>query len=220
MAQVPAIASGLSPAGAGDGRMNNVYNLFLLPEASPPSISRSRPRCGWGMIPVRTTAAHHSRRRSGASQCVEQETTAMSRAIRTLRLRYVIVLFTAVMAALPLTLRAAGGEAATLPKEYVDLRPSFVTNYGGPGPIHYLKIDIALRLGKRADAAALVDHNMPYIRHILVMLLSRQTDASVGSMEGKEKLRADALAAVKKMLQEETGREPVEDLLFTNFVVQ
>lgn len=104
--------------------------------------------------------------------------------------------------------------------EYMDLRPSFTTNYGGPGAIHYLKVDITLRLSKDPKASERITHNMPYIRHELVMLLMRQTDADVNSLQGKEKLRADALAAVQKVLQDETGTQPVEDLLFTNFVVQ
>ena len=115
-------------------------------------------------------------------------------------------------------------EEAAAPKsaasEYLELKPAFIANYGGAGPIHYLKVDVALRLVKEEKAAALVDHHMPYIRHILVMMLSRQTDETISSMEGKEKLRADALAEVQKTLQAEEGQPLVEDLLFTNFVVQ
>jgi len=39
-------------------------------------------------------------------------------------------------------------------------------------------------------------------------------------MEGQEKLRLEALARVKKVLEEETGSPTAEDLLFTNFVLQ
>lgn len=104
--------------------------------------------------------------------------------------------------------------------EYLELAPAFIANYGGPGPVHFLKADITLRLAKDAQAAEQVKHHMPYLRHVLLMLLSRQTEEAIGSMEGKEKLRAEALAAVQAVLQAEAGKPLVDDLLFTNFVVQ
>jgi len=123
-------------------------------------------------------------------------------------------------ATVPVLAEEEGGSDKTQKSEYLDLKPSFIANYGGPGPIHFLKVDITLRLNKMEKAPQLVDHHMPYIRHVLVMLLSRQTDDTIGSMEGKEKLRADALAAVQKVIQDEEGEQLVDDLLFTNFVVQ
>ena len=114
-----------------------------------------------------------------------------------------------------------GGESKAAGKsEYLEMKPSFIANYGGPGPIHFLKVDIALRLDKGEKTGVTVEHHMPYLRHALVMLLSRQTDETISTMEGKEKIRADALAAVQKILQDEEGAPLVQDLLFTNFVVQ
>ena len=115
-----------------------------------------------------------------------------------------------------------GGEkaAAGVSSEYVEIKPALITNYGGPGPIHFLKADISLRVSKDNDAAVNVMHHLPHIRHELVMLFSKQTDDSLSTMEGKEKLRTDALAAVQKVVQDEEGKNLVEDLLFTNFIVQ
>jgi flagellar FliL protein len=61
---------------------------------------------------------------------------------------------------------------------------------------------------------------MPYIRHTLVMLLTRSSDESMTSMEGKEMLRQDALAAVQAVLEAEEGQHFITDLLFSSFVVQ
>lgn len=114
-----------------------------------------------------------------------------------------------------------GGEkAGGVGSEYVEIKPALIANYGGPGPIHFLKADISLRVSKDTDAALNVLHHMPHIRHELVMLFSKQTDDSLSTMEGKEQLRADALAAVKKVVKDEEGKDLVEDLLFTNFIVQ
>jgi len=128
---------------------------------------------------------------------------------------------------LALLLAGAAGAWASSPKqepepasEYLDIKPALIANYGGPGPIHFLKAEISLRIGKDPGANKKVAHHMPRIRHELVMLLSSQNEEAITSMEGKEQLRNDALAALQKIFQEESGRPLVEDLLFTNFVVQ
>lgn len=124
-------------------------------------------------------------------------------------------------AAAPLSaLASASGEGTRPASPYFELQPAFVANYGGPGAMHFLKVEIVLRLAKDEQASREVSHHMPYIRHVLVMLLSKQTDESLATMEGKENLRAQALAAVQGVLQAETGKALVDDLLFTNFVVQ
>ncbi|MET0379316.1 MAG: flagellar basal body-associated FliL family protein [Spongiibacteraceae bacterium] len=104
--------------------------------------------------------------------------------------------------------------------EYIALAPALVANYGGSGPIHYLKADVALRVTGGPAAQSAVLHHMPYVRHVLVMLLSDQTEESLATMEGKEKLRQDALGAVQKVMQEEEGKPLVDDLLFNSFIVQ
>ncbi len=42
---------------------------------------------------------------------------------------------------------AAEGGKAKMATQYLDLKPSFVVNYGGPGKLRYLKTDITLRVG-------------------------------------------------------------------------
>jgi flagellar FliL protein len=124
----------------------------------------------------------------------------------------------ALLSALVVPMSGRAETGATL--EYINLTPAFIANYGGPGPIHFLKTDIALRLAPDPAAEPAVQHHMPYIRHVLVMLLSRQTSEALATMEGKEKLRQDALAAVRGVLEQEEGRPYVDDLLFNSFIVQ
>lgn len=112
-----------------------------------------------------------------------------------------------------------GGDSAAS-NQFLAITPAIITNFGGPGPIHFLKVEITLRLSKDSDANKLVLHHMPHIRDVLIMLFSRQTEATLESMQGKEKLRQEALAAVQKVLEYEEGKKLVDDLLFTNFVVQ
>ncbi len=114
-----------------------------------------------------------------------------------------------------------GGEKAAAPAgEYIDIKPALITNYGGPGPIHFLKAEMTLRVSKEHEANTHVARHMPQIRHELIMLLSRQNQENLETMTGKEQLRQEALTAVQKIVETETGKKLVEDLLFTNFVIQ
>ncbi|HSB96408.1 MAG TPA: flagellar basal body-associated FliL family protein, partial [Spongiibacteraceae bacterium] len=91
------------------------------------------------------------------------------------------------------TAEEEGGEKAapTTASEYLDLKPAIITNFGGVGPIHFLKAEIALRVGKNQETGVVVQHHIPQIRHTLVMLLSRQTDETLSTMQGKEQIRQE-----------------------------
>ena len=102
---------------------------------------------------------------------------------------------------------------------YVDLTPPLVTNYGGPGRMKYIKAEISLRVDSQ-DAFRAVVHHVPSLRHALVMLLTRQTDESVGSTEAKEVLRVAALEELQAVMTAEEGDPMIKDLLFSTFFVQ
>jgi len=52
------------------------------------------------------------------------------------------------------------------------------------------------------------------------MLFSRQTEEVIGSPEGKESLRQQALEEINALIRSETGRAGVVDLFFNNLIVQ
>ncbi len=113
---------------------------------------------------------------------------------------------------------APEGEGANKPV-FVDLTPALVGNYGSGPRLKYFKADIALKvIGK--DASEKVEHHEPLIRNQLVMLFAQQTDESLGSVDGKENLRQEALKQVQQTLQQEEGKPLVTDLLFNNLIVQ
>lgn len=124
---------------------------------------------------------------------------------------------------LALAAEHGGGEEAApavSASEYLDLKPAIITNFGGVGPVHFVKAEIALRVGKNPEHSNAVQHHLPQIRHTLVMLLARQTDETLSTMQGKEQIRQDALVAVQKVLQDEEGKPMVEDVLFNNLIIQ
>lgn len=111
---------------------------------------------------------------------------------------------------------ASGGP---LPAIYLPLKPAFVVNYGGKGPLRYLKTELAVRLAS-TDVANSVRHHMPWIRNNLVMLFARMTEETINSQEGREQLRQDALAEIRRIIKEEDGIEGVVDVYFNTFIVQ
>ncbi|MND09812.1 flagellar basal body-associated protein FliL [compost metagenome] len=52
------------------------------------------------------------------------------------------------------------------------------------------------------------------------MLFGAQKPADITTREGKEKLQADVLAEMQKIMKEETGKPSVDAVYFTSFVMQ
>jgi flagellar FliL protein len=120
------------------------------------------------------------------------------------------------------TARASGGGEAKPVNEYITITPAFVTNFGGPGKMRYLRIEVALRLSEPPTTAPIVDLHMPLVRHAMIMLMSEQVEEDLGTMEGKELLRQAALEETRKIFaeQEKSVKDPIKDLLFSSFIIQ
>jgi flagellar FliL protein len=114
--------------------------------------------------------------------------------------------------------RAEDAPIATETK-YLHLEPAFVVNYGSTGRMKYLRTEIALKVSGN-DAAAAVSQHKPYIRNNLVMLLSAQEAETMNSSQGRESLRKVALDEVRALMVKLEGSPLVDDLFFSNFVVQ
>ena len=104
---------------------------------------------------------------------------------------------------------------------YVDLKPTFVTNYGvsDTGRLRYVKADVTVRVANK-DAEYATRYHLPALRNRLVLLLSRQDDSTISSTSGRETIKAEALQELREVLEKEEGEPHIEDLMFTNFVVQ
>ncbi|MEM9624520.1 MAG: flagellar basal body-associated FliL family protein [Pseudomonadota bacterium] len=104
---------------------------------------------------------------------------------------------------------------------YVELKPTFIANFGvsDTGAMRYVRADVTVRVSNK-DAEYAARYHLPALRNSLVLLLSRQDEATVSSASGRETLKAEALQELRDVLQSEEGEPHIEDLLFTNFVVQ
>lgn len=101
---------------------------------------------------------------------------------------------------------------------YIDLQPAFVVNYGGVGRLRFLRAEVSLRVEAGGESGVM--HHMPYLRHKLIMLLSKQSDEAIATTEGRELLRIEALDKIRSALTVEEGEHKIKDLLFSTFVVQ
>ena len=117
----------------------------------------------------------------------------------------------------------AGEQAAPVdtgaPLIYQPLEPPFVVNFGREADVRFMQITIQVADRDPAVIEQVKEHN-PAIRNGLVMLFSSQDPEVLNTREGKEQLREDALAEVRRVLQEMTGRGRLENLYFTSFVMQ
>lgn len=109
------------------------------------------------------------------------------------------------------------GGAGNVATRYVEVTPAFVTNFGGPGRLRYIKVEVTLRVAG-LEGEQQVTRHLPNIKDSLLNLFAIQTSDSMSGAAGKEELRKTALGEVKRVLVEEDETSHVEDLLFTSFV--
>ena len=111
-------------------------------------------------------------------------------------------------------------EAVKLPSVYVPLDPPFVVNFDAGQSARFLQITVQLMTRDPLLAEFIKAHD-PVIRNDLLLLFGNQKVEEMSSRDGKEKLRADALEAVRKIISSEGGKpEALEALYFTSFVMQ
>lgn len=109
--------------------------------------------------------------------------------------------------------------AATEPVQYLELSPAFIVNFPHQGRQRFMQATVTV-MARDAQALEAVQQHMPVIRHNLINLLSAQLILVFEDPAGIETLRQMATEEVNQVLQREIGREGIEQLLFTNFVMQ
>lgn len=118
---------------------------------------------------------------------------------------------------------AEDGEEETAPPvpsaRYIHLEPAIVVNYGSSGRMKYLRTEVSLKVTS-GEAAAMVSQHKPYIRNNLVLLMSAQESETMNTSQGRESLRKVCLDEVRALMTKLEGVPAIDDLYFSNFVVQ
>lgn len=115
------------------------------------------------------------------------------------------------------------------PAVYLPLTPNFTISFHVNGRQRFLQAEVTL-MYRDALLSDLLTQHMPAIRNNLVMLMSGKNFDELQTEAGKDALRAEALAAVQAIITkeqqalkaqgEEVAESTIEQVLFTNFVMQ
>jgi len=103
---------------------------------------------------------------------------------------------------------------------YFPIKPAFVVNFQSRGRQRFLQTDVTV-LTREPEVFAAIQQHPPLIKNRLVMILGGGIYQELQTNEGKELMRQQAHQGVQAIITEETGNEDgVEQILFTNFVMQ
>ncbi|ARN75418.1 flagellar basal body-associated FliL family protein [Oceanicoccus sagamiensis] len=105
------------------------------------------------------------------------------------------------------------------PAMYFPIKPAFVVSFPSRGKQRYLQVDVTVLTREMAVFNAMQTH-MPLIKNRLVMLFGGEIYDELQTDEGKELLRQKALETLQQVMQDEIGKPGIEEVLFTNFVMQ
>jgi flagellar protein FliL len=111
-------------------------------------------------------------------------------------------------------------DAVKAPAIYIALEPPFVVNFDATQSARFLQVNVEL-MTRDAAVAALLKENNPVVRNDLLLLFSNQDYTVIGTREGKEALRKQALETIRGVVKTEGGKpELVDAVYFTSFVMQ
>lgn len=135
---------------------------------------------------------------------------------------------------------AEQNEPVLAPLHYLSLVPEFIVNFGPDSKVRYLQVD--LQIATRDEAAlATVNTYRPVIRNDVLVLLSSVQFDDLKDRAGKEVLQKKLLKAVNKVVlsashvapvdgaekdardgepANDDGKDPIENIYFTSFIMQ
>ena len=102
---------------------------------------------------------------------------------------------------------------------YFPIDPPFIVNFSHLGALRYLQISIEIMYPQEDIIDRVIEH-MPAIRNSLILLLSDQSYEKLSTLEGKEILRGEMVAAVDEIVYRGSVVEFPGEMFITNFVMQ
>ena len=94
-----------------------------------------------------------------------------------------------------------------------------VVNFEESGELRFLQLTVEV-MAHDPKAIAAVQANTPFLRNNLLLLIGSRDLQQLLTREGKEQLRALALAEVRAVLQKVSPESEIEDVYFSSFVMQ
>lgn len=101
---------------------------------------------------------------------------------------------------------------------YIELKP-FTVNLDPEDPVGFLQVQIQV-LTYYAEVSSDIEKHKPLIRNNLTLLFGQQKSADLRSPEGKEALQKKVLESIQNIIQKYGAGGEVDNVFFTNFVMQ
>ncbi|RSZ57537.1 flagellar basal body-associated protein FliL [Massilia atriviolacea] len=84
---------------------------------------------------------------------------------------------------------------------------------------HMLQVSITLEMAGQ-EQADLVKNNMPKVRSRVLLLLSAKKASELSTVEGKTKLAEEIMEEIKKPFAEHEDTQEINEVMFTQFIIQ
>lgn len=104
------------------------------------------------------------------------------------------------------------------PPEYVPIE-SFTVNLQPETGEQFLQIAFTLQVANQKEGEA-IKANMAKVRSRVLLLLSAKKASEISTVEGKQQLAKEIIAAVKQPFIDKGEPQQVSDVLFTAFIIQ
>lgn len=102
---------------------------------------------------------------------------------------------------------------------YYAMNPEFRSSYVVNGRQRLFQVGLTL-VTRDSDVIGAFNLHAPAIRNKVVIQLSGQSFENLQLLDGREALRQSLLSGIQEILKAEIGKEGVESVLFTQFVMQ
>ncbi len=110
-------------------------------------------------------------------------------------------------------------EEPLAPAIYFPLRPPLIVAFSSRGRQRFLQAHITI-MSRDQEAIEAVQLHMPMIRNNLTMLYGSQEYDALRGREGREFVRQKTIEEIQTILTQEIGRPGIENIYFTNYVMQ
>ncbi len=105
------------------------------------------------------------------------------------------------------------------PAIYYPLKPEYILNIDARGRRRYLRLDMTV-LTRDDDVIAAIETHRATIDNTVNLIAGGQLFEEIQTAEGKEFLRLQLLQELQSVFEKEIGKPGIEQVLFTNFVMQ
>lgn len=154
--------------------------------------------------------------------CMSQTWNQLSKPVchrpRFKKLGLVVLFFLSTMG---LSTQAVANEDATQ-QMYFPFEPDITTNFiklDESRHLGFVRVGIEAVVSDSSDLS-LVEHHAPLLRDAFIEIFGRTQEGKVRSLTGRQELRQECLEKAQALLERESGRAVIHDLIFTSYLYQ